>query len=115
QTELLQLLAVFDQKNAENNHHILNLLEENIPEKYRPIIRRLQKAIAEKKVRDTMTAEDDILEDFQMMERLVADRDKTIEEKDKALEENAKMLEAKDQALEAKDQEIERLKKLLEK
>lgn len=99
QTEVEQLLSVFDQKNATSDHHILNVNEQDFPEKYRPLIRRLQRAIVEPQVRETMEIEDEILEDLQDLEREIAKKDKTIEEKDKALKE--------------KDQLIEELKKKL--
>ncbi len=41
-TELEILLSVFDQSNITENHHIINVKEEDFPEKYRDIIRRLQ-------------------------------------------------------------------------
>jgi len=65
QTEVEQLLSVFDQSNATSDHHILNVKEEDFPSKYRPLIRRLQRAIAEPEVRKTMDLEDEILEELQ--------------------------------------------------
>ena len=63
QTEVEQLLSVFDQSNVTSDHHILNVREEDFPPKYRLIIRRLQRAIAEPEVRKTMDIEDEILEE----------------------------------------------------
>ncbi len=136
QTDLLRLLSIFDQDNAESNYHLMNVEEEDIPEKYRPVIRRLQKACAIKEVRDTMTVEDDIVRMLQVQERAAAfilkekdreiegkdreieEKDKEIEEKNKEIErlkneEKDKEIEEKDREIEKKDKEIERLKKLL--
>jgi len=113
QTEVEQLLSVFDQKNATSDQHILNVKEQDFPEKYRPLIRRLQRAVAEPQVRETMDIEDEILEDLQDLERELARKDKTIQENRKTIEEKDKTIEAKDKTIEAKDRLIEDLKKKL--
>jgi hypothetical protein len=69
--ELEALLSIFDQDNITNDKHILNIREDDISEKYRPVLRRLLEAISEKKVRDGMKAEDQVLNEFQKLERLV--------------------------------------------
>jgi len=46
--ELEILLSIFDQSNRKENHHIMNVKEIDFPEKFRPIIRRLQAAAQEK-------------------------------------------------------------------
>lgn len=114
QTEIEQLLSVFDQRNATSDNHILNVREEDFPPKYRPLIRRLQRAIAEPNVRETMEIEDEILEELQEKEREIEDGRKTIEEKDKALEEKDKTIEAKDKAIEEKDKALEEKDRLIQ-
>ncbi|PCI27318.1 MAG: hypothetical protein COB67_08750 [SAR324 cluster bacterium] len=52
QNELLTVLSIFDQKKQTRDVHILRIQENDFPEKYREIIRRLQRAIAEPEVRD---------------------------------------------------------------
>ena len=59
--ELELLLSVFDQNNRTSNNHILNVLEEDFPEKYRPLIRRLKQAAAIPEVKEQMTVEDGVL------------------------------------------------------
>jgi len=114
QTEVEQLLSIFDQKNTTSDSHVLNVNEQDFPEKYRPLIRRLQRAIAEPKVRETMDIEDEILEDLQDLEREIEKKDKALEAKDKVLEAKDKALEAKDNELEAKDKTIEAKDRLIE-
>ena len=76
-----------------SDHHILNVKEEDFPEKYRPLIRRLQRAIAEPDVRKTMDIEDEILEDLQNKEREMARMAQQIEEDRKMLDEKDRIIE----------------------
>jgi hypothetical protein len=120
QSDLEILLSVFDQHAITSDHHILNVKEATFPEKYQHIIRRLQQAVAEPEVRQTMDLEDEILEELQDKERLIArlaaeketaviEKEKAITalvEKDKALIEKEKAINAlieKDDALKEKD------------
>ena len=48
---------------------MLNIDENDYPKDYKDLIRRLQKAIAEPEVRETMNIEDDLLEELCRMER----------------------------------------------
>jgi hypothetical protein len=111
--ELEKLLSIFDQDKTIENDHFLNIKEEDIPEKYRIIIRRLQRAAEEPKVRQTMDLEDEILGELENRERAIALRDELLIEKDKALDENKKTIEGKDKALDEKDKIIIELKKKL--
>lgn len=94
------LLSVFDQSNIDKDHHIMNINEDNFPEKYRSIIRRLQRAVAEPQVRKTMDIEDEVLEELENKERAIFKRDEIIKQKDKKLEEKDKKLEEKDRIIE---------------
>ena len=125
--ELEQLLAVFDQSNITKDWHILNVNEEDFPEKFRPIIRRLKSAASDSKVKKQMKVEDEFvryLQDCIRVERdkAIEEKDKTIEEKDKTIEESKKTIEEskktieeKDKTIAEKDKEIEELKRLLKK
>ncbi len=57
--------------NVDPEHHILNIKEEDYPEKYRPLIRRLQSAILEPEMRKQMKIEDGILDEFEDMQRQI--------------------------------------------
>ena len=92
-TELEAMLSVFDQENRTKDKHILNYKEEDLPEKYRPILRRLIAAISERKIRNTMRAEDHFIEDFKELERENAKQKEYIKEKERALEEQNRVLE----------------------
>jgi hypothetical protein len=112
-TELEQLLALFDQSNRSEDHHFLNIKEEELPKRYRPLLRRLQKAVADPVIRQTMEAEDDLIEEFKDYQRMISEKDQALEEKDQALEEKDLALEEQRKTIEEKDKTIENaLKKM---
>jgi len=91
--ELEQLLALFDQSNmTSSDHHLLNIDEENLPERYRPLLRRLQMAVAEPNVRETMNAEDDLIEEIKDYQRKVLEKEKVITEQEKVISEKDQKL-----------------------
>ncbi|HRI61089.1 MAG TPA: hypothetical protein PK228_15225, partial [Saprospiraceae bacterium] len=73
--ELEQLLALFDQSAATDDPHFLAINEDDLPERYRPLLRRLQKALADPTVRQTMDAEDDLIEEFKDYQRLITSKE----------------------------------------
>ena len=96
-TDLERLLAVFDQGHAFHaDPHLLDILEENFPERYRAMLRRLLRASGEQDIRDGMDVEDDVVAAFQEQARKTAQareaKDRVIEEKDKALEEKDQII-----------------------
>ena len=108
QSRLEHLLSIFDQHRKVSDH-ILEINEDDYPEEYRQLVRRLIRAAAEKQVMDTMDAEDDILEELENMERTIEKKDKTIKEHREKLEENKKELEGNKKELEEKDRIIREL------
>ncbi len=141
--ELEILLSIFDQSNRTDDNHILNVKEEDFPEEYRNLIRRLQKAASENEVRNTMNAEDDILRvlkekeelivfgelaiaekeeeirkkaiEIEESKKLIVEKDKVIENKDKVIENKDKVIEDKDKVIEDKDKVIEDTKMEIER
>jgi hypothetical protein len=71
--ELEKLLSIFDQANRSSNHHIMNVTELDFPERFRPIIRRLQLAVQKKEVREVMIVEDDFLKEISGYESRLLD------------------------------------------
>jgi hypothetical protein len=114
------LLSIFDQTNrVKDKRLLLKVREENFPQKYRPIIRRLELAAADESLRKAMQDEDDfviherkqqatIAEKEAEKEAAIAEKDAAIAEKDAAIAALAKeraekeALLAKIAALEAK-------------
>ena len=85
--DLEKLLSIFDQSKITDSNHILNIKEDDFPQEFRHIIRRLIQAAESKEVAEQMTAEDELIYDFQNLERQIAARDALIEEKDRIIEE----------------------------
>jgi hypothetical protein len=102
-TELEAVLAVFDPENRTADHHILNVREEDIPSRFRPLLRRLQAAAATAQVRETMIVEDEIFAELADAERRCARALEALQEKDQALSAQEQALREKDQALSEKD------------
>ena len=83
QTDLEKLLGLFDQSQTDPaDAHVLSILDEDYPEKFQPVIRRLMKAISEPTVRDTMDVEDTILGELETLERAIAKREDLIAKKE---------------------------------
>jgi hypothetical protein len=110
-TDLEKLLSIFDQDNRTRNHHILNVDEDDFPEKYRPIIRRLRMASESEDMQIEMEMEDDFLKELQDKERAIEEKDRALKEKDEALAEQTKALEEKDRAIEELRQQLAALRK----
>jgi hypothetical protein len=91
--DLERLLSVFDQSNRMDDGHVLDVKEEELPEQYRPLFRRLIQAGATPQIRRQMDLEDTYVEDYLNVVRSLAESNKVIEEKDKTIEEKDKALE----------------------
>jgi hypothetical protein len=70
--ELELLLTIFDQTNRTEDMHIMNVKEQDFPEKFQPIIRRLKQAVEVKEVRDVMEIEDDFVKELNEYEERIA-------------------------------------------
>ena len=120
-TEVEKMLGIFDQSKKTSDHRILNIREEDYPEKYRTIIRRLQRAISEPGFRKKMDLEDEVIDELKRMSRVIEQQKEilieaeiTREQDRAALQEKDKALQEKDKALEEKDKYIQELLKRLE-
>jgi hypothetical protein len=102
--DLEKALSVFEVGKVQE----VSINEDDYPERYRPVIRQLLKAIGDEQVRKTMDVEDEILADLEKKERLIAQKDKIIEE------ERAKSKE-KDEKLAEQNELIRRLQDELNK
>ncbi len=96
QTDLEWLLSVFNQSYVVGpDKHILDIDDEQYPEKYRKVLRRLIRANSEHQIRQNMNVEDEYLEDLQEQERQIL---KAKEETAQAKEETAQAKEETAQA-----------------
>ena len=102
------MLAIFDQSLIVGDDHILVINESDYPEKFKPIIRRLNMATASNEIRQQMEAEDEIIEELQGLERVIEEQNEFIAEKDNTIAE-------KDNTIAEKDNTIAEQQKLIEK
>lgn len=105
--ELEKLLSIFDQSRIQANPQLFEMSEDELPERYRDVVRRLQRAIAEPEVRSTMQIEDEIFKAFE-------EKDRELERKTEALEAQAKVVEAQAKVVEAQSRELEEKAKAIE-
>jgi hypothetical protein len=105
-TDMEKLLSIFDQENRTRNHHILNVDEDDFPEHYRPIIRRLRMASESEDMQIEMEMEDDYLKELQDKERTIAEQWKALAEQKKALKEKDRDIEEKNKSIEEKDKSM---------
>jgi len=109
------LLSVFDQSNpADNEHHVLNVKEENFPEKYRPIIRKLQKAVQDSEIKKKMELEDGIIDELEDMEREIEDLEQKVEDIEQKLDIVEQEKNKAEQEKNKAEQENEKLKNELD-
>ena len=99
--DLERLLSVFDQElRVPGDRHVLEVDEREIPERYAPVLRRLEGAAASVEVADSMALEDEVAETWGRMKRESAAKDAALAEKDAALERERAERAEKEAALE---------------
>ena len=108
---LENILSVFDQSNVTDFKYILDVDEDNFPEEYRQIIRRLRKAMEDPQKRREMELEDDIIKELQNKERLIEDKNKAIEEKNQIIAEKDQTIAEKDHTIDVHTETIANLEK----
>ena len=78
-SDLERLLSVFDQAlQVPGNRRLLEVGERQVPERYTPVLRRLEGAAASVEVADSMALEDEVLETWGRMKREIAAKDATL-------------------------------------
>ena len=124
--ELELLLSVFDQHNRSSDDHILNVREDDFPEKYRPLLRRLKQAASVPEVAEQMTIEDEVLDYLKncvrseafkahkKVEKEMATAIAQIAQKEEELIKKGKEIAKKDEELVKKDEELEKKDEELE-
>jgi hypothetical protein len=98
--KLERVLSVFESSNAKN--HLINIREEEYPKQYQAVIRRLLKAAAEPKLRESMNIEDEYVEELESLERTI---DKICAENEMICAENEK-ISAENEKISAEKNEI---------
>lgn len=111
-TEVEDLLQIFDQELVAEDRHILEIDESQVPERFRPFLRRLQRAIAEPELAEAMAIEDEVLEDFQDLERTI-ERERAEKERERAEKERERAEKEHERA--EKERERAEKERLLER
>jgi len=105
-TELERLLALFDQSGISADPHFLRVNDDELPENYRPLLRRLQKAVVDTVVRQTMDAEDDIIEEIKDYQRMITANEMELRTRQMQLQQTHEALLEKEQTISEKEQTI---------
>ena len=99
--DLEKLLSVFDQElRAADSRHALEVDAAAMPERYAPVLRRLQRAAASPELRHSMLTEDEILGAWERMHRENLEQQKALAEQRKAFADQQKALAEQQKALE---------------
>ena len=93
--DLEKLLSVFDQDlRAADSRHALELDAATIPERYAPVLRRLQLATASPELRHSMLTEDEIVDAWERVHRENLEQQKTLAARDRTIEAQRAEIEA---------------------
>jgi hypothetical protein len=111
--DLEKLLGIFDQSNLTDLCYIVDVDDENFPDEYRDIMRRLRKAMEDPQKRREMELEDDIIRELQDKERQIAESAKKIHEMGQAIAGKDKTIADKDKTIADKDKAIADLEKTI--
>ena len=104
-TDLLSILSLFDQNLKVKDGHLLDIDEAKYPKKYHHVIRRLQKAVSESKVRNLMDLEDEVVSELQERARTI-EKERTAKEKARAIAKKERAEKEKERAEKEKAQII---------
>ncbi|MDX2285805.1 MAG: hypothetical protein NW241_16680, partial [Bacteroidia bacterium] len=109
-TDLERLLSIFDQSSiSDTKGHFLSLREEEVPQAYQPVIRRLQQAMANPELEADMDLEDEVIQEFQKKEaeaqalRQLAERER--EQKEEAQRQQEEERRQKEEERRQKEEE----------
>ena len=113
--DLEKLLSVFDQElRAADSRHALEVDAAAMPDRYAPVLRRLQRAAASPELRHSMLTEDEILGAWERMHRENLEQQKALAEQRKAFEDQQKILADQRKAFADQQKALEDQQKTLE-
>lgn len=92
-SEIEKFLSIFDQTEKCENDHILEIKENEYPDYYRKLLRKLQKAALESKLRKDMEIEDEIVEELDNLERVIEKQELALSEKDSQLSKQSRIID----------------------
>ena len=120
--DLEKLLSVFDQDlRAADSRHALEVDAATMPERYAPVLRRLQLATASPELRHSMLTEDEIVGAWERVHRenleqqgAIAAQQEAIANNRKSIADQQEAIAARDRTIEAQRAEIEELRRRLD-
>lgn len=92
---------------TKKNSHLLRVNSDNIDEDYNLIVRRLEKACVDEKVRQAMEIEDELNEDIEHWNKTEFKLKQQIQEKDSQLQEQASQIQEKDSQIQEQASQIQ--------
>lgn len=92
---------------------ILNINEHYFPEEHRDIIRKLQLAISDEIIQNTMDVEDEIIAELADKERRIEDLMDSINQKDTVINQKDSVISQKDSEISQKDRVLNEQEKLI--
>ena len=112
--DLEKLLSVFDQDlRAADSRHALEVDAAAMPDRYAPVLRRLQRAAASPELRHSMLTEDEILGAWERVHRENLEQQKVLAEQQKTIAERDETIAAQREENEKQRGEIEELRRRL--
>jgi DNA repair exonuclease SbcCD ATPase subunit len=98
-----QMLGIFDQSYTEQNKKTMLVPMSEIPERFHPLIRRLQTALKVEDVGDMILIDDDFFEDMKETDR----RNREAQRKEQEVLRTKQEIQHKEQEIQHKEQEIQ--------
>ena len=112
--DLEKLLSVFDQElRAADSRHALEVDAAAMPDRYAPVLRRLQRAAASPELRHSMLTEDEILGAWERVHRENLEQQKALAEQQRTIAERDETIAAQRAENEKQRGEIEELRRRL--
>ena len=78
--DLERLLSVFDQELRTDNGHVLEMDESQVPPRYAPVLRRLERAVASRELEVSMALEDEMVGEWSRMYRIITEQKEALAE-----------------------------------
>lgn len=109
-SEIDKFLSIFDQTEKSENDHVLEIKEDEYPDHYRKLLRRLQKAALQSRLRKDMEIEDEIVEELENLERVIEKQELALSEKDSQLSEQESQLSEQSRIIDELQRKLENIK-----
>jgi hypothetical protein len=100
-----QMLGIFDQSYTEQNKRTMLVPMSEIPERFHPLIRRLQTALKVEDVGDMILIDDDFFEDMKEVDR----RNREVQRKEQQVQHKEQQVQRKEEQAQRKEEKAIRI------